>query len=227
MRKEPVYAAVDARQTRMRLDLMSALKSVLRQSPAELRRGRGMKWRGWWPYKEEAEVTHRKGRKGAGKGSPLLFQEKGTRTFSQNNVPGRRDALSFSKLVSFSALQNSTATDLMKKYTDLNMVAPFDSDADLAANTNISLHLLSHFTSSLVNSSLLINIQQQSSPSLRTSLSPSQQYHAKLSSSASPVAPDSLSLLSLTAVTTLFSLSFNSPQIRYRFLSFISFRKHR
>ncbi|KAH7828635.1 uncharacterized protein MONOS_2041c2 [Monocercomonoides exilis] len=47
MQKVPVYAAVDARQTRTRLDLMSALKSGLRQSRAELRRGRGMKWRGW------------------------------------------------------------------------------------------------------------------------------------------------------------------------------------
>ncbi|KAH7818462.1 uncharacterized protein MONOS_4679 [Monocercomonoides exilis] len=63
MRKVPVYAAVDARHTRTRLDLMSALKSGLRQSRAELRRGRGMKWRGWWPCKEEAEATLRKGRK--------------------------------------------------------------------------------------------------------------------------------------------------------------------
>ncbi|KAH7821381.1 uncharacterized protein MONOS_15299 [Monocercomonoides exilis] len=163
MRKVPVYAAVDARQTRTRLDLMSALKSGLRQSRAELRRGRGMKWRGWWPFKEEAEETHRKGKKGAGKGSPLLFQkEKGIRTFSQSSVPGRRDALSklfsslsFSKLVSFSALQNSMAMDLMQKYPALNLVAPFDSDADFAANANISFHLLSHYTSSLVNSSLL------------------------------------------------------------------------
>ncbi|KAH7828923.1 uncharacterized protein MONOS_13985 [Monocercomonoides exilis] len=46
MQKEPVFAAVDARQTRTQLDLMSALKSGLRQSRAELRRGRGMKWRG-------------------------------------------------------------------------------------------------------------------------------------------------------------------------------------
>ncbi|KAH7815079.1 uncharacterized protein MONOS_15178 [Monocercomonoides exilis] len=94
MRKEPAYAAVDARQTRTRLDLMSALKSGLWQSRAELRRGRRMKWRGWWTHKEEAEVTHRKGRKGAGKGSPLLFQkEKGTRTFSLSSVPGKRDTL--------------------------------------------------------------------------------------------------------------------------------------
>ncbi|KAH7819693.1 uncharacterized protein MONOS_4870 [Monocercomonoides exilis] len=76
MRKEPVYAAVDARQTRTLLDLMSALKSGLRQSRAELRRGRGMKWRGCWPYKEEAEVTHRKGRKGAGKGSRCCFRRR-------------------------------------------------------------------------------------------------------------------------------------------------------
>ncbi|KAH7828707.1 uncharacterized protein MONOS_16164 [Monocercomonoides exilis] len=110
----PVLAAVDARQTRTLLDLMSALKSGLRQSRAELRRGRGMKWRGWWSHKEEAEVTHRKGRKGAGKGSPLMFQkEKGIRTFSQSCMPGRRNALSFSKLVSFSALQNSMVMDLM------------------------------------------------------------------------------------------------------------------
>ncbi|KAH7831535.1 uncharacterized protein MONOS_9174 [Monocercomonoides exilis] len=154
MRKVPVYAAVDARQTRTRLDLMSALKSGLRQSRAELRRGRGMKWRGWWPYKEEAEATHRKGRKGAGKGSPLLFQkEKGMRTFSQSSVPGRRDALSklfsslsFSKLASFFTSQNSMAMDLMKKYTALSLVAPFDSDADFAANANISLHPLSRCT---------------------------------------------------------------------------------
>ncbi|KAH7829739.1 uncharacterized protein MONOS_15969 [Monocercomonoides exilis] len=39
MRKVPVYAAVDARQTRTRLDLMSALKIVLKQRWAELRRG--------------------------------------------------------------------------------------------------------------------------------------------------------------------------------------------
>ncbi|KAH7828976.1 uncharacterized protein MONOS_8145 [Monocercomonoides exilis] len=39
MRKVPVYAAVDVRQTRARLDLMSALKSVRKQSRAELRRG--------------------------------------------------------------------------------------------------------------------------------------------------------------------------------------------
>ncbi|KAH7817884.1 uncharacterized protein MONOS_14301 [Monocercomonoides exilis] len=67
MRKVPVFSVVDTRQTRTRLDLMSALKSELRQSLAELRRGRWMKWRGWWPFKEEAETTHRKGRKGAGK----------------------------------------------------------------------------------------------------------------------------------------------------------------
>ncbi|KAH7829181.1 uncharacterized protein MONOS_8711 [Monocercomonoides exilis] len=105
----PVLAAVDARQTRTRLDLMSALKSGLRQSRAELRRGRGMKWRGWWSHKEEAEVTHRKGRKGAGKGSPFLFQkEKGKRTFSQSSVYGIKDVMSklfssmlFSKLKSF------------------------------------------------------------------------------------------------------------------------------
>ncbi|KAH7831170.1 uncharacterized protein MONOS_10201 [Monocercomonoides exilis] len=84
----PVYAAVEARQTRTRLDLMSVLKSGLRQSRAELRRGRGMKWRGWWPYKEEAEMIHRKGNKGARKGSLLLFQkEKGKRTFSQRCTP--------------------------------------------------------------------------------------------------------------------------------------------
>ncbi|KAH7821407.1 uncharacterized protein MONOS_13952 [Monocercomonoides exilis] len=74
MRKVPVYAAADARQTRTRLDLMSALKSGPRQSREELQRGRGMKWRGWWPYNEEAEMIHRKGNKGARKGSPLLFQ---------------------------------------------------------------------------------------------------------------------------------------------------------
>ncbi|KAH7829121.1 uncharacterized protein MONOS_16184 [Monocercomonoides exilis] len=68
MRKVPVYAAVDARQTMAWLDLMSALKSGQRQSRAELRRGRGMKWRGLWPYKEETEITHRKERKGTGKG---------------------------------------------------------------------------------------------------------------------------------------------------------------
>ncbi|KAH7822802.1 uncharacterized protein MONOS_7097 [Monocercomonoides exilis] len=138
MRKEPVYAAVDARQTRTRLDLMSALKSGLWQSRAELRRGRRMKWRGWWTHKEEAEVTHRKGRKGAGKGSPLLFQnEKGIRTFSQSSVPGRRDALSklfsslsFSKLASFFTSQNSMEMDLMLKCPALNLVAPFDSAAD-------------------------------------------------------------------------------------------------
>ncbi|KAH7815121.1 uncharacterized protein MONOS_3455 [Monocercomonoides exilis] len=39
LQEVPVYAAVDARQTRTRLDLMSALKSVLKQSRAELRRG--------------------------------------------------------------------------------------------------------------------------------------------------------------------------------------------
>ncbi|KAH7816331.1 uncharacterized protein MONOS_9000 [Monocercomonoides exilis] len=89
MRKMPVYAAVDVRQTRARLDLMSALKSELRQSRAELRRGRGMKWRGWWTYKEEAEETRRKGRKAVEKASPLPFQkEKGIRTFSLNSVPG-------------------------------------------------------------------------------------------------------------------------------------------
>ncbi|KAH7829033.1 uncharacterized protein MONOS_11708 [Monocercomonoides exilis] len=43
MRRVPVYAAVDARQTRTRLDLMRTLKSGLRQSRAELKRGRGMK----------------------------------------------------------------------------------------------------------------------------------------------------------------------------------------
>ncbi|KAH7822319.1 uncharacterized protein MONOS_14125 [Monocercomonoides exilis] len=102
MQKVPAYASVDAMQIRTLLDLMSALMSGLRQIRAELRRGRVMKWRGWWPHKEEAEVIHRKGRKGAGKGSPMLFQEKGTRTFSQNNVPGRRDTLSLSKLASLS-----------------------------------------------------------------------------------------------------------------------------
>ncbi|KAH7815802.1 uncharacterized protein MONOS_18284 [Monocercomonoides exilis] len=39
MRKLPVCAAVDARQTRTRLDLMSALKIVLKQRRAELQRG--------------------------------------------------------------------------------------------------------------------------------------------------------------------------------------------
>ncbi|KAH7821063.1 uncharacterized protein MONOS_16179 [Monocercomonoides exilis] len=39
MRKVPVYAAVDTRQTRTWLNLMSALKSGLRQNSAELRRG--------------------------------------------------------------------------------------------------------------------------------------------------------------------------------------------
>ncbi|KAH7828078.1 uncharacterized protein MONOS_1608 [Monocercomonoides exilis] len=58
-----VFAVADTRQTSTQLDLMSALKSVLKQTCAELRRGRGMKWRGWWPYKEEAEATHRKGNK--------------------------------------------------------------------------------------------------------------------------------------------------------------------
>ncbi|KAH7822828.1 uncharacterized protein MONOS_8265 [Monocercomonoides exilis] len=137
MRKMPVFAVVDTSHTRTQLDLMSELKSGLRQSRAELRRGRGMKWRGWWTHKEEAEVTHRKGRKGAGKGSPLLFKEKGIRTFSQNSVPGRRDALSklfsslsFSKLESFFTSQNSIAMDLMQKYPALNLVAPFDSAAD-------------------------------------------------------------------------------------------------
>ncbi|KAH7822941.1 uncharacterized protein MONOS_14366 [Monocercomonoides exilis] len=137
MRKVPVYAAVFTRQTKVRLDLISALKSVLRQSRAELRRGRGMKWRGWLPFKEEAEVTHRKGRKGAGKVSPLLFQkEKGIRTFNQSSVPGRRDALSklfsslsFSKLASFFTSQNSMEMDLIQKYPALNLVAPFVSAA--------------------------------------------------------------------------------------------------
>ncbi|KAH7822895.1 uncharacterized protein MONOS_17608 [Monocercomonoides exilis] len=137
MRKVPVYAAVFTRQTKVRLDLISALKSVLRQSRVELQRGRGMKWRGWWPYKEEAEVTHRKGRKGAGKGSPLLFQkEKWIRTFNQSSVPGRRDALSklfsslsFSKLASFFTSQNSMEMDLIQKYPALNLVAPFVSAA--------------------------------------------------------------------------------------------------
>ncbi|KAH7826443.1 uncharacterized protein MONOS_17370 [Monocercomonoides exilis] len=62
-----VHAAVEVMQIRTRLDLMSALMSGQRQSRAELRRGRGMKWRGYWLFKEEAEATHRKGRKGAGK----------------------------------------------------------------------------------------------------------------------------------------------------------------
>ncbi|KAH7830559.1 uncharacterized protein MONOS_1521 [Monocercomonoides exilis] len=199
MRKVPVFAVVDTRPTRTRLDLMSALKSGLRQNRAELRRGRGM------------------------------------RTFSQKNGPGRRDVLSklfssmsFSKFESFFTLKkNSMEMDLMKKYTALNLVAPFDSAADFAAKTNISLHLLSHFTSSLVNSSLLINIQQQSSPSLRTSLSPSQQYHAKLSSSASPAAPGSLSLLSLPALSSSPSLSFSYRQIHHQASSFIPIQKHR
>ncbi|KAH7828538.1 uncharacterized protein MONOS_4979 [Monocercomonoides exilis] len=137
---------------RERGDLMSALKSGLRQSRAELRRGRGTKWRGWWPYKEEAEATHRKGRKGAGKGSPLLFQkENGKRTFSQNSEPGRRDALSkvfsslsFTKLASFFTSHNSMAMDLIQKYHALNLVVPFNSAADFTSNTNIALHPLSH-----------------------------------------------------------------------------------
>ncbi|KAH7816569.1 uncharacterized protein MONOS_11664 [Monocercomonoides exilis] len=145
MRKVPVYAAVDARQTRTLLDLMSALKSGLWQSRAELRRGRRMKWRGWWTHKEEAEVTHRKGRKGAGKGSPLLFQkEKGTRTFSLSSVPGKRDTLCFSKLESFFTSQNSMVMNLMQKHPALNLVAPFDSTAEFDANSNIALHPLSH-----------------------------------------------------------------------------------
>ncbi|KAH7816590.1 uncharacterized protein MONOS_5867 [Monocercomonoides exilis] len=215
LQEVPVYAAVDARQIRTRLDLMSALMSGLWQSWAELRRGRGMKWRGWWPYKEEAEATHRKGRKGAVKGSPLLFQkEKGIRTFSQSSVPGRRDALpklfsflSFSKLASFFTSQNSMAMDLMQKYPALNLVAPFDSAADFAANTNLSLHPLSHCSSSLVNSSLFMNTQQQSSPSLRTSLSPSLLSQAVHPSSANPAASGSLSPLSLPSVTSSSSLS--------------------
>ncbi|KAH7822376.1 uncharacterized protein MONOS_12760 [Monocercomonoides exilis] len=169
MQKVPAYAAVDARQTRTRLDLMSALKSVLKQSRAKLGRGRMMKWRGWWPYKEEAEVTHRKGRKGAWKGSMPLFQkENGIRTLSQSSMPGIKDvmsklfsSLSFSKLASFFTSQNSMAMDLMQKYPALNLVTPFDSAADFAANTNIALHPLSHCTSSLVNSSLFMNTQQQ------------------------------------------------------------------
>ncbi|KAH7815843.1 uncharacterized protein MONOS_16423 [Monocercomonoides exilis] len=94
MHKMPVCAAVEARQTRTRLDLMSALKSGLSKSRAEFRRGREIKWSGWLPFKEEAEATLRKGRKGAGKGSPLLFQkEKGIRAFSQSRVPGKGDLL--------------------------------------------------------------------------------------------------------------------------------------
>ncbi|KAH7819694.1 uncharacterized protein MONOS_4869 [Monocercomonoides exilis] len=104
--------------------------------------------------------------------------------------------------------------DLMQKYPALNLVAPFDSTVEFAANANIALHPLSHCTSSLVNSSLLMNIQLQSSPSLRTYLSPSQQYHAKLSSSACPAAPGSLSLLSLTALSSSPSFSFNYHRIQ-------------
>ncbi|KAH7820975.1 uncharacterized protein MONOS_1764 [Monocercomonoides exilis] len=216
MMKVPVYAAVDSRQTRTQLDQMSALKSGLRQSRADLRRGRGMKKKGWWPDKEEAEETHRKGRKGAGKGSPLLFQkEKGIRTFNQSSVPERRDALSFSKLVSFFMSQNSMEMDLMQKYPTLNFVAPFDSAADFAANTNIALHPLSHCTSSLVNSSLFMNIQQQSFPSLRISQSPSLFSQAVHPSSANSASPGSLSLLSLPALSSSPSLSFSTRQIHH------------
>ncbi|KAH7818051.1 uncharacterized protein MONOS_5079 [Monocercomonoides exilis] len=198
MRKVPVFAAVDARQTRAWLDLMNALKSRMRQSRAELRRGRGK------------------------------------RTFNQSSVPGRRDALSklfsslsFSKLASFFTSQNSMAMDLMQKYPSLNLVAPFDSAADFSANTNIALHPLSRCTSSLVDSSFFMNIQLQSSSSLRTSLSPSLQSQAKLLSSASLADPGSLSLLSLPALSSSPSLSFSSRQIHHQASSFIPIQKHR
>ncbi|KAH7821228.1 uncharacterized protein MONOS_6482 [Monocercomonoides exilis] len=167
MQKVPAYASVDAIQIRTLLDLMSALMSGLRQIRAELRRGRVMKWRGWWPYKEEAEATLRKARKGARKGSPLLFQkEKGIRTFSQNSVPGIKDVMSklfssmlFSKLASFLTSQNSMTIDLIQNYPSLNLEAPFDSAADFVTYINIALSPLSNCTSPLVNSSLFMNVQ--------------------------------------------------------------------
>ncbi|KAH7819613.1 uncharacterized protein MONOS_11801 [Monocercomonoides exilis] len=190
---------------------MSALKGGLSKSLAELRRGRGMMLRGWWPYKEKAETTHRKGRKGVGKGSALLFQkEKGKRTFIQSSVPGLRDELSFSILVSFLTSQNSLAMDLMQKCPSLNLEAPFDSTAEFDANSNIALHPLSHCTSSFVNSSLFMNIHQQSSPSLRTSLSLFLLSQAVHPSSSNLAAPGSLSPLTLPALSSSLSLSFNS-----------------
>ncbi|KAH7823599.1 uncharacterized protein MONOS_14460 [Monocercomonoides exilis] len=91
------------------------------------------------------------------------------------------------------------AMNLMQKYPALNFVAPFDSAADFAANANIALHPLYHYTFSLVNSFMFMNVQQQSSPSLL-----SQVVHP---SSANPAAPGSLSPLSLHAVTSSSSLS--------------------
>ncbi|KAH7817828.1 uncharacterized protein MONOS_11434 [Monocercomonoides exilis] len=135
--------------------------------------------------------------------------------------------LSFSKLVSFFMSQNSMAMDLMQKYPTLNFVAPFDSAADFAANTNIALHPLSHCTSSLVNSSLFMNIQQQSFPSLRTSQSPSLFSQAVHPSSANSASPGSLSLLSLPALSSSPSLSFSTRQIHHQASSFIPIQKHR
>ncbi|KAH7822527.1 uncharacterized protein MONOS_13899 [Monocercomonoides exilis] len=175
------------------------------------------------------------GKEGAGKGSLLLFQkEKGKRTFSQSSVPGRRDALSklfsslsFSKLASFFTSQNSMAMDLMQKYPALNLVAPTDSAADLAVNTKNVLHPLSHRTFSLVNSFIFMNIQLQSSPHFRTSLSPSLLSQVVHPSSATSATSGFLSPLSLPAPSSSTSFSFNYYRIQLQALSFIPIQKHR
>ncbi|KAH7822163.1 uncharacterized protein MONOS_4012 [Monocercomonoides exilis] len=89
---------------------------------------------GWLYEEDNADVTHGKRRKGTGKGSSLLFlKEKWIRTFSQSSVPGKRDvlsklfsSLSFSKLASHFASQNSMAMDLMQKRPALTLIVPFN-----------------------------------------------------------------------------------------------------
>ncbi|KAH7831917.1 uncharacterized protein MONOS_16389 [Monocercomonoides exilis] len=156
MRKLPVCAAVDARQTRTRLDLMSALKIVLKQRRAELQRG-------------SISDTQKGKERRREKITATVSEGERDKNIQLEQRAWKKRCAFILKIGIFLRFAEFNCGGFDEEYPSLNLVAPFNSAADLAASPNIALHPLSHCTSSLVNSSLFMNIQQLSSPSLRTS----------------------------------------------------------